>query len=142
MYYKGLGPFTENVADIQHLEDKYCGDNGDSDICDCILKPAQADMKNRFSKSEIAELGDQKIRAAYVLKKSLGASKESAITCLTSKLGVEGAQNRYKVFLQDFVPIENKYLDFAGEKARELGDKLKNEVKTFKENKKGIDDKY
>ena len=142
MYYKSLGPFTENVADIQHLEDKYCGKNGDHDICDCILKPAQADMKTRFSKSEIAELGDQKIRAAYVLKKSLSASKEAAIICLTNKLGLEGAENKYKVFLQDFVPIENKYLDFAEEKARELGEKLKNEVKTFQENKKDIDDKY
>ena len=138
MYYKGYGPFNNNVTDLSFLENKYCENDGDPDICECILKPARQDMANRFSKNELDSLAVQKIRAAYVLQKSLSATKEEALVCLASK----GATDKYKVFLQDFVPIDNKYLDKIGDKARSLTDQLKGELNQLKEDKEGIDDKY
>lgn len=138
MYYKGIGPFQQNVADMNHLMQKYCGENGDKDICDCILKPAQADIESRFTVSELDSLAEQKIKGAYILQKSLKATKEKAIVCLASR----DATEKYKVFLQDFVPIENKYLDLIGEKARDLSDKVKDEISSLQEDKKDIDDKY
>lgn len=138
MYKNSIGPFKENVADIQTLQDKYCGPNGDRDICDCILTPAKKDIEARFSAAERDSLEVQKIKAAYVLQKSLRATKEKAIGCLALK----GETEKYKVFLQDFVPTENKYLDMVGDKARDLGDKLKAEVTSFKDNKENIDSKY
>lgn len=138
MYKNSMGPFKQNVADISTLQEKYCGPDGDQDICDCILAPAKKDIENRFTVAERDSLEVQKIKAAYVLQKSLSATKESAIGCLALK----GATDKYKVFLQDFVPIENKYLDMLGDKARDLGDKLKEEVTTFKNNKEDIDSKY
>ena len=138
MYHKGLGPFKQNLADMNRLQEKYCGPEGDQDICDCILKPAQDDISTRFSASEQDSLAIQKIRAAYVLQKSLKATKESAIVCLASR----GATAKYKTFLQDFVPIENKYLDIIGEKAKDLKGALQNEVNSLQEEKKDIDEKY
>ena len=138
MYYKGYGPFNHNVTDLSFLENKYCENDGDPDICECILKPARQDMANRFSKNELDSLAVQKIRAAYVLQKSLSATKEEALVCLASK----GATDKYKVFLQDLVPIDNKYLDMIGDKARSLTDQLKGELNQLKEDKEGIDDKY
>ena len=38
--------------------------------------------------------------------------------------------------------IRSKCLDVVGDKARDLGDKLKEEVSNFKNNKDDIDDKY
>ena len=138
MYYKGLGPFEKNVADLAYLEDKYCGSDGDADICDCIIAPAKSDIAIRFSREERDSLTHQKLRAAYVLQKSLRATKESALACLTLK----GEGGKYKEFLQDFVPIENKYLNMAGDKIKDLGNKLRDEVTSLKENKDKIDDKY
>jgi hypothetical protein len=138
MYKNSVGPFKTNVADMNTLSEKYCGPDGDQDICDCILVPVKNDIESRFNKSERDSLEVQKIKAAYVLQKSLRATKESALACLA----IKGKTEKYKVFLQDFVPIENKYLDMVGEKARDLGDKLKEEVSTFKDNKENIDSKY
>lgn len=138
MYKNSLGPFQENVADVEVLMEKYCGEDGDEDICDCILKPAEADLNSRFTAAERDTLKSQKIKAAYVLQKSLKATKEQSLVCLASK----GATEKYKVFIQDFIPIENKYLNLAEEKVKDLGEKLKNEVESFKDDKKGIDDKY
>ena len=138
MYYKGLGPFKENVADLKTLNAKYCGPNGDEDICDCILKYASEDMHKRFISKELDSLENQKIRSAYVLQKSLSATKEQALICLASK----DATDKYKVFLQDFVPIDNKYFEMIGETARDLGEKLKDEVNSLQENKNDIDEKY
>jgi len=138
LYKNSIGPFKKNVADVATLEEKYCGPDGDVDICECILEPAKNDINSRFTAAERDSLQVKKIKAAYVLQKSLRATKEQALVCLAAK----GATNKYKVFIQDFVPIENKYLDMVGEKARDLGGKLKDEVTNFKKNKENIDSKY
>jgi hypothetical protein len=138
MYKSSIGPFKKNVADISQLEKKYCQPDGDRDICDCILKPALQDITNRFTTAEIDSLTVQKIKAAYILQKSLQATKEEALICLAEK----GGTVKYKVFLQDLIPIENSYLDVIGEKARNLGDKLKEKATSFQDNKEDIDSKY
>ena len=136
MYYKSWGPFETNVADIATLEDKYC--NLDPDICDCIVQPAKADMATRFSKVELDSLGEMRIKSAYILKKSLASTKEQAIVCL----GLKGATDKYAVFLKDFVPVENQYIDIATDKIKVLSGKLRSEVETFRENKDEIDGRY
>lgn len=138
MYKNSLGPFKKNLADMNHLEEKYCLDDKDTDICECILKPAQKDMLKRFTPAEIDSLKTEKIKAAYILQKSLTATKEQALTCLATK----GSTEKYKEFLQDFVPIESSYLDIVSQKARDLGDMLKEEVANFQEDKEEIDSKY
>jgi len=105
--YKSIGPFKNNVADISHLDEKYCGPDGDVDICECILKPARKDISSRFTSEEIEKLSTEKIKAVYVLEQSLSATKVQSVACLASR----GAEGKYKVFLQDFVPIKNEHLN-------------------------------
>lgn len=138
MYYKSIGPFKQNVADIAQLKLNYCEEEKDDAICDCIIGNAEKDMKQRFSKAELDSLSVQRIKAAYVLKKSLNATKEKAMICLAAR----GEEAKYKTFLQDFVPIENEYLDLIGDKAKQASQKLKDEYQSFKENKETIDTKY
>mgnify|MGYP001065727377 CR=1 FL=1 len=138
LYYKSIGPFKENIADIAHLKVKYCEDERDEAICDCIIGAAEKDMKRRFTDEELDSLAVQRIKAVYVLKKSLNATKEEALMCLASR----GEEAKYKTFLQDFVPIENEYLDLIGEKAKQASQKLKDEYSSFKDNKESIDTKY
>ena len=138
MFKYSMGPFKNDVVNMSDLQEKYCSPDGDQDICDCILRPLKDDMEARFSATEIDSFRHQKIKAAYVLQKSLRATKETALACLT----VKGQANKYTVFLQDFVPIENKYLNSVGDKARDLGDRLKAEISNFKNYKEDIDKKY
>lgn len=138
LYKESIGPFKDNVADISMLERRYCGESGDSDICDCILQPVRNDMASRFSSLELDSLQVDKLQAVYVLQKSLRATKVAAMSCLADK----GASEKYTLFLQDFVPIQNMYLNMAGEKAKELGDLLKDEVSNLRDNKENIDRKY
>ncbi len=138
MFKYSMGPFKNDVVNMSDLQEKYCNPDGDQDICDCILRPLKDDMEARFSATEIDSFRHQKIKAAYVLQKSLRATKETALACLT----VKGQANKYTVFLQDFVPIENKYLNSVGDKARDLGDRLKAEISNFKNYKEDIDKKY
>ncbi len=138
MYYKSIGPFKQNVADMSNLHEKYCETEVDEDICSCIIEKAEADMRNRFSKAELDSIATQRVRGAYILKKSLAATKEEAMICLAEN----GATEKYKTFIQDFIPIENEYLNVVGDKAKELSDKLKDEFQSFKETKKDIDNKY
>jgi hypothetical protein len=138
MYYESIGPFKENMADIAHLKGKYCEEERDASICDCIIGNAEKDMRNRFTKDELDSLAVQRIKAAYVLNKSLNATKEEALLCLAAK----GEEEKYKVFLQDFVPIENEYLDLIGEKAKQASEKIRDEYQSFKDNKGTIDSKY
>jgi hypothetical protein len=138
MYHKSWGPFKENVADIAYLTTQYCVDSKDPDICDCIVKTAQRDLEKRFTSEELDSLSEQRVKAAYVLKKSLAATKDQAMLCL----GTKGVPEKYGTFLKDFVPIENKYLDMAEGKVDDVKGRLKDEFNAFKENKKSIDDKY
>ena len=138
LYYNSIGPFKQNIADISLLKTKYCEEEKDEAICDCIIGIAKKDMNKRFSKQELDSLKVQRIKAVYILKKSLNATKEDALLCLASR----GEEYKYKTFLQDFVPIENEYLDFIEEKAKAASQSLKDEYSSFKENKKTIDTKY
>ncbi len=138
MYQKSWGPFKSNVADIANLQEKYCAPEGDADVCECIVENVQKDLKERFTRDELDSLKVQRLRAAYVLKKSLAATKQKSMECLESK----GAGAKYKTFIQDFVPIENKYLDMAEGKIDELKGKVKDEVLSLKDSKRSIDDKY
>ncbi len=136
MYYKSWGPFETNMADIATLEYKYCND--DPDICDCIVQPAKEDMAKRFSAIELDSLGEMRVKSAYILKRSLSATKEQATICL----GLKGATDKYALFLKDFVPVENQYIDMATDKIKVLSGKLKSEVENFRNNKDEIDGRY
>lgn len=138
MYYKSIGPFKQNVTDIYALEEKYCDQEVDKDICDCIIKNIKRDMKRRFTRAELDSLAQQRIKAAYVLKKSMNSTKTDALNCLESR----DAAHKYKQFRNDFIPIENKYLEIIEDKAKELGDNVRQEIKDFLLNKDDIDDKY
>ncbi len=138
MYKESLGPFEDNVADIGLLEQKYCEEDGDADICECILDPVRKDLASKFSSAELDSLQAEKLKTLYVLQKSLRATKEAALACLAAK----GASEKYTLFLQEFVPIQKKYLNEAGDKVKNMGDKIKEELSNFKDNKENIDNKY
>jgi hypothetical protein len=138
MYYSSWGPFEHNIAELAHLQDKYCESAGDKDICECIVQPIESDMRQRFTPDELQLLSTDRIKAAYVLKKSMDKTKEKALSCLETR----NAPQKYKQFMHDFVPVENKYLIFAEDKVDELTGAVKDEVTSFQESKKSIDDKY
>ena len=71
LYHFGIGPFAKNPVNVVDLQTKYCVEEVDEDICDCVITPIRNDMNNRFSKEELSELEDKRGEALYVFQKSL-----------------------------------------------------------------------
>jgi hypothetical protein len=140
MYYNSMGPFKGGEADILELREQYCGNTpkADADICDCIVRLAEADLEMRFTKSELDSLRQDKLKSIYILEKSLKATKVEAIACLTAR----NSEDKYKAFLQDFIPIENEYLDKIQEGAQGIKEKLQEEYDSFINEKEELDEKY
>lgn len=138
MYAKGIGPFKDTQVGLDALTEKYCGNPEEEAICECILQKAERDMRNRFTEDELDSLQADRIRAAYVLKRSLDATKNPAMQCLETK----GMEHKYQQFINDFIPIENEHLNVVGDKAKEWSEKLKQEAQDLLLNKDNIDSRY
>ena len=44
MYLYSWGPFEKNITSIHALEAKYCEEDGDPDICECIVSKLKLDV--------------------------------------------------------------------------------------------------
>ena len=44
------------------MEEKYCGIQGDQDICECVIKLVLSDIEMRFSQEELMELKNDKAK--------------------------------------------------------------------------------
>lgn len=143
LYYFNIWPFNKNVADLDFLEEKYCSPSAASDpenaaICDCIVKKAAADIKKRFSASEIEEIRKDKLKMAYVLQKSMEKLKPRSEICLEDKKQ-PGAM---KKFTTDLASLDNELLGKAGSLISSGVDLLKEKWKNRESEKEAIDQKY
>jgi hypothetical protein len=114
LYYFKIWPFKENVAGIEYLTEKYCGKKDaprETAICDCIVRSAEMDIKNRFSEKEYAEIQENRARSAYALHKSLNAIRPDMERCLREQ-GQEGTWDQNVDHLKTaLVVTPGKYLD-------------------------------
>lgn len=138
MYYFSWGPFEEEAIDVWHLDSKYCLEEVDHDICECIIEPIHDDIHGRFSAEELAALKEDKVKSLYVFKKSLDASKERSMQCLSERQ----AQAKYKEFLEDLLPVNSELMHEVNAQTKKWWGKLKKGVEDFREDKEEIDDKY
>ncbi|MFY0643134.1 MAG: hypothetical protein JXR19_01560 [Bacteroidia bacterium] len=138
LYYFSIGPFKAEHLTIEGMEEKYCGEEGDEDICDCVVIMLYSDLENRFSEEELSQMKSDKAKMSYVLIKSLAASKEKSLECLRTR----NAEDKYNEFYRDMVPIANKDLKNIREKAGEIKDRLSQGVDSLKKGFEDIDDRY
>ncbi len=138
MYYKSWGPFEKDLISLAELKNKYCGEDGDEDICGCIVKPLEADIDMRFDDKEREALEADKLKSIYAMQKSLSNNKTESLECLAAK----GAEEKYEEFLKDFIPIENDKIDVILEQFKKAGEKVEGAFDSLKNGKDWIDEKY
>lgn len=135
-YLNDLPPFQKNRASIAFLEEKYC--TTDVDICDCVVNTLKTDFAQRFSSVEREEINQDKLKSAYTLKKLLKSNKSAIEECLAKRQ----KEDKFKQFLKDLLPIQNKYLDQVESKFKTLETSLKDKVNNVKVEKKDIDSRF
>lgn len=139
MYIYSWGPFSKNLTAISTLEEKYCEEEGgDKDICECVVAKIKLDVLQRFSNEEIKAIEEDKIKSFRVLTKSMEATKEESIACLT----LRGEEDKYQRFLLDFAQLSEEDIDFIKDKGKEIGDWIKDKADSIGESLEDIDDRY
>lgn len=137
LYYYQIGPFKENLAHINVIQNTYC-EGATPEICDCIVSKLNMDINNRFSKEEILEMKEDRIQSAYVFQKSMSKISTEAKGCLKEK----DKEELWGFFIKETLKLNNKVTHtieelFSGGKT--LFDEKINETKGKKEK---IDQRY
>lgn len=141
LYYYKIWPFKENVASIEYLTDKYCGKKDaprESAICDCIVRSAEMDMKNRFSNKEYTAIQADRAKAAYALQKSIHAIKPDIERCLHE----QGQEAAWGQFVNDLSTLDEPLLKKAKTVLDSGAHKMKNLWNDHAAEKAGIDKLY
>lgn len=138
LYQHAIWPFHENAISIEWLEKKYCeGENKDGLKCDCIVKSIRADLNNRFTSDELTELGENRIKQAYVIKKSYDARLPDIKICLG-----ENAEKELKSFNEALWLQDKETLKKTGDWFSEKSGNIKESYEDLKDEKSDIDRKY
>lgn len=138
LYQNAIWPFHENSISIEWLEKKYCdGENRDEPKCNCIVKLIRADLNNRFTADELKELSENRIKQAYVIKKSYKVRLNEIKTCLGDNADTELKSFNETLWLQD-----KETLKKTGDWFSEKSDNIKESYEDLKDEKSDIDRKY
>lgn len=112
LYINEIGPFNHDDIKIKSLKELYCNDNGDEDICNCIVEVIE-----NHSDSLIEINPNDK----YILPKSIIKSYDESLTCLKLK----NAESKYKEFLLEISNYEKITIpDSIKHKAHQVGEQI------------------
>jgi hypothetical protein len=137
LYYFKIGPFNKNIVHIEELEKKYCAKENDP-TCECIIKPLQADIRKRFSSSEIMEMKEDRIQCAYVFQKSLNEISTESKACLDSK----GQKELWSTFIKQTLQLDNALVSKIEELFNEGKTSLDDQIEKTKTSKEELDNRY
>ena len=112
LYINNIGPFNKELIEIDLLKDKYCDNNDDEDICDCIVRIIE-------SRADSISLNNSDKK--FLIHKSIIDSYQQSTECLEKR----DAKAKYKKFLADIAGINDWSLPDSLEfKTKEISNKL------------------
>ena len=112
LYINEIGPFNHDDIKIKSLKELYCNENGDEDICNCIVEVIE-----NHTDSLIAINPNDK----YILPKSIINSYDESLKCLKLK----NAESKYKEFLLEISNYEKITIpDSIKHKAHQVGEQI------------------
>ena len=138
LYYFEVGPFNKNVAHISVIEQKYCQDESQNDICDCIVKPLSKDINQRFSEKEIEDMKEDRIMSAYVFQKSISKISNSSKDCLKQK----DKEDLWSVFIKETLQLDNAVVQKIEELIEDGKTKVDEKIQESTEKKEALDNRY
>lgn len=138
MYQHAIWPFKEQTISIEWLERKYCsGETKDILKCNCIVQKIKGDLNSRFTADELNVIHDNRVKAAYVLRKSYQAKLEEIKICLGTNAEIQLKEFNNALWHQD-----KKSLKKTGDWFSEKSDHLKQTISDLSGEKKSLDNKY
>lgn len=112
MYINNIGPFKNELMDINILKEKYCKNKKEEDICDCVVQIIETKADSIFSNNSDKE---------FLIYKSILDSYQQSMDCLEKR----NAKSKYKEFLVDIAGINDlSFPDSLEFKTKEISDKL------------------
>lgn len=112
LYINNIDPFNKELMEIDLLKDKYCDDNEDEDICDCIVRIIEI-------RADSISLNNSDKK--FLIHKSIIDSYQQSMECLEKR----EVKTKYKKFLADISGINNWSLPDSLEfKTKEISNKL------------------
>ena len=112
MYINNIGPFKNELMDINILKEKYCKNKKEEDICDCVVQIIETKADSTFSNNSDKE---------FLIHKSILDSYQQSMDCLEKR----NAKSKYKEFLVDIAGINDwSFPDSLEFKTKETSDKL------------------
>ena len=94
MYINNIGPFKNELMDINILKEKYCKNKKEEDICDCVVQIIETKADSTFSNNSDKE---------FLIYKSILDSYQQSMDCLEKR----NAKSKYKEFLVDIAGIND-----------------------------------
>ena len=112
MYINNIGPFKNELMDINILKEKYCKNKKEEDICDCVVQIIETKADSTFSNNSDKE---------FLIYKSILDSYQQSMDCLEKR----NAKSKYKEFLVDIAGINDwSFPDSLEFKTKEISVKL------------------
>ncbi len=112
MYINNIGPFKNELMDMNILKEKYCKNKKEEDICDCVVQIIETKADSTFSNNSDKE---------FLIHKSILDSYQQSMDCLEKR----NAKSKYKEFLVDIAGINDwSFPDSLEFKTKEISDKL------------------
>ncbi|MDG2041443.1 MAG: O-antigen ligase family protein [Bacteroidia bacterium] len=112
MYINNIGPFKNELMDINILKEKYCKNKKEEDICDCVVQIIETKADSTFSNNSDKQ---------FLINKSILDSYQQSMYCLEKR----NAKSKYKEFLVDIAGINDwSFPDSLEFKTKETSDKL------------------
>ena len=112
LYINEIGSFNHENIEINSLKELYCNDNGDKDICNCIVEV----IENHTDSLIEINPNDK-----YVLPKSIFNSYDESLSCLKLK----NAESKYKEFLLEVSNFEKITIpDSIKNKVNQVGEQI------------------
>ena len=110
LYFNKIGPFNSESLDMSLIKNNYCSDDGDDDVCECIVQMAEEQLMTSYQ-NDI--LGVQK---AFI------KSAKQSIECLKKR----NAEEKYVQFIQETMGVKHNILgDSLSLKAEKFNLKMK-----------------
>ena len=112
MYINNIGPFKNELMDINILKEKYCKNKKEEDICDCVVQIIETKADSTFSNNSDKE---------FLIYKSILDSYQQSMDCLEKR----NAKSKYKEFLVDIAGVNDwSFPDSLEFKTNEISVKL------------------
>ena len=76
MYINNIGPFKNELMDINILKEKYCKNKKEEDICDCVVQIIETKADSTFSNNSDKQ---------FLIHKSILDSYQQSMDCLEKR---------------------------------------------------------